>query len=82
MPAPGHGGGGGHDTEWHQIVPSAAVLAHDLERQLREIATAVVLLISELKQHQQGSTTRNDAVTIALEHVEAAIDALELASRE
>ena len=66
----------------HQVNPSAGVLAHDLENQLRTIYDALASLEGNLKQQHRGPTSRADAVGIAREHVKSAIDALELASQE
>jgi hypothetical protein len=66
----------------HQVTPSASVLAHDLERQLRAIHDALAAAEREAKQQHRGPTTRMDALAIAREHIHAAIEALELASRE
>jgi hypothetical protein len=62
----------------HQIVPSARVLASDLGRQLRAIHDALASVEHELNQQQRGS----DAIATAREHVQQAIDALELAAQE
>ena len=67
--------------QWHQVVPSATVLARDLERQLCTIQAALASLERELNDQQRGPTPRSDSIAIALGHVQAAIDALELAAQ-
>jgi hypothetical protein len=59
--------------------PSATVLVHGLERQVRASHDAIPGLERELKHHQRGPTSRSGAVAIASQHVKAAIHALELA---
>jgi hypothetical protein len=65
-------------AQGHHIVPSARVLARDLGRQLRAVHDALASLERELKQHQSSS----NAMTIAREHLQQAIEALELAAQE
>jgi hypothetical protein len=66
----------------HQIGPSAAVLARDLERQLRAIGESLATLEHDLKEQPGGPPTRSNAIALAREHVQAAIDELEIASRQ
>jgi hypothetical protein len=66
----------------HEISPSTGVMAHNLERQLREIDDALASVERHFTQEQRGQTPRSDAIAIAREHIRAAIDALELASQE
>jgi hypothetical protein len=68
----------------HQVVASADVLARDLEHQLRVLLDALAALERELsasKGHDVGAAARQDAIGIARKHVQAAVDALELAAR-
>jgi len=67
--------------QWHQVVPSPTVLARDLERQLGAIQVTLASLERDLKEQQHGPTPRSDSIAIALDHVQAAIDALELAAQ-
>jgi hypothetical protein len=67
--------------QWHQVVPSASVLARDIERQLGAIQATLASLERELKERQRGPTPRSDSIAIAIDHVQAAIDALEVAAQ-
>jgi hypothetical protein len=68
----------------HKVVASANVLARDLEHQLRVILDALTALEGELRapRSQPGAAARLEAIGLAREHVQAAVDALELAARD
>ena len=67
------------------MVPTPSVRAHDFEHELRGLHEALKAFDLELRQRYDQNPdeqTRLAAVTVAIEHLQAAIDALELASRE
>lgn len=69
----------------HQVVPSTTVHAGDFEQQLRPIYEALKAFERDLRNRpnqDQHEVVRADAVAVAIEHLQQAIDALEVASRE
>jgi hypothetical protein len=61
-----------------QVMPSPSVVAHDLERQLRGLLEPLERLEQQLRPGQDQ--IRADAVAVAREQVQQAIEALELAA--
>ena len=70
----------------HQVAPSATVLAHDLEHQLRVVHQALTALERDLRQsartEQRADRARAHRIAVAIKHLEAAMEALDLASGE
>jgi hypothetical protein len=67
----------------HRVAPSATVLAHDFEHQLRAIRDALKPFERELRQSaDKRKHVRADAVAVAIEHLQQAMDALEVASKQ
>ena len=82
FPCPGVVGGQGLST---QIVPTATVRARDLEHQLHAIREALQAFEHELRDpaHREPREPHRPAlVAVALEHVQQAMDALEMAGRD
>ena len=63
-----------------QVVPTATVLARDLEHQLRAIHDALEAFERDLRDGREQD--RPDLVATARGHVAAAMDALEQAGRD
>jgi len=70
------------DHQGHQVVPSVPILAHDLEQQLCAIGATLVSFERALIQQQRGPTTRLGSISAAIDQVQAAIAAHELAAQE
>jgi len=69
----------------HLVVPTPAVHARDFENQLRHIHAALAAFQRDLNNYGRQSRrerARRDRIALAMEHLQAAIGALELAGRE
>lgn len=69
----------------HQVAPSATVHARDFEQQLRPIYEVLKSFERDLRNRpnqDQHERVRADAVAVAIEHLQQAMDALEVASRD
>ena len=76
MPAPGHSGGGGGKPR--SMASSERELLRNRIAWLQELKRWTV----ELGATDGREQIRVEAIQVAIEHVQAAIDALEVASRE
>jgi hypothetical protein len=69
----------------HQVVPTATVRARDFEHQLRSIHEGLKAFERELRNRPDQDTherTRPDMIALAIEHLQTALDALEMAGRD